>query len=103
MTTEEGRRAALDRAVAQQLAAGAVLESTTGTTAVLVMGKPVNHILHLILSVLTAGLWLIVWVILILTNHRRRIVLTVGEDGQVQQAIGPVAAQPAAPSGDGWR
>jgi hypothetical protein len=100
--TTDDRRAALDRAVAQQLAVGATLESTTGTTAVLLVGKPVNHLLHLILSVLTAGLWLIVWVILILTNKRRRLVLTVGENGLIEEAHGPVTAA-TPPAGDGWR
>lgn len=103
MATEEERRAALDRSVAQYLAGGSVLESTTGTTAVLVTGKPVNHILHLVLSLLTAGLWLIVWVVMILTNHRQRIVLTVGEDGVVRTASGPTPPPPSAPAGEGWR
>lgn len=32
--------------------------------------KTTNHILHLILSILTAGLWLIVWVIVAASNSR---------------------------------
>jgi hypothetical protein len=103
-TIEADRRVALDRALAPYLAGGATLESSTGTTAVVLVGKPVNHLLHLILSVLTAGLWLIVWVVLILSNKRQRLVFSVGENGEVQQVTGPVAPPPTpAASGDGWR
>ncbi len=53
--------------------------------AVLLNGKKVNHILHLTLSLLTVGLWLFVWVILVATNRRQRIVLMVNEQGQVER------------------
>lgn len=84
-------RAALDRAVAQELATGAQLESQTSTNAVLRRGKPVNHILHLILSVLTAGIWLIVWAILVATNKPQRIVLSLNEQGQVERTVATAA------------
>jgi hypothetical protein len=32
----------------------------------------VNHILHLLLSVLTAGFWAIVWIVLTIKTNRRR-------------------------------
>ena len=80
-------RAALDRAVATELAGGAELVSQAGTNAVLTKGKKVNHILHLILSVLTAGIWLIVWAILVATNKPQRILLTVNDQGQVERSI----------------
>ena len=37
--------------------------------------KNTNHILHLILSLLTMGLWLIVWLIVAISNnsHNKRI------------------------------
>jgi hypothetical protein len=78
---------ALDRAVANELAGGASLVSQAGTSAVLTAGRPVNHILHLILSVLTAGLWLFVWVALVLTNKKQRIVLTMDANGQVSKTV----------------
>ena len=87
MATDAERRAALDARIARELAAGASLESQTGYNAVLVAGKKVNHILHLILSVLTAGIWLIVWALLVLTNKRRRTVLFVNEDGVVESTV----------------
>ena len=85
MTVEA--RAALDRAVANELASGAELESQAGTNAVLLKGKKVNHVLHAILSLLTAGFWLIVWLLLVATNKRKRIVLWVNERGEVERSI----------------
>jgi len=80
-------RATLDRAVAAELAAGAELQSQAGTNAVLLKGKKVNHILHAILSLLTAGLWLIVWLILVMTNKTQRIVLSMNEQGQLERSV----------------
>jgi hypothetical protein len=52
------------------------VESQTEEMAVMVKGKRPNHVLHLILTVLTAGLWGIVWIILAITSHEDRMVLT---------------------------
>lgn len=45
--------------------------------------KTTNHILHVILTVLTGGLWLIVWGIIMLSNdsHNKRI------DKQINQIM----------------
>ncbi len=87
MVTESERRSALDARVARELADGATLESQAGYNAVLIKGKKVNHILHLILSILTAGIWLIVWLLLVITNKRQRIVLFVNEEGIVETTV----------------
>lgn len=92
MATDAVRRAALDARIARELADGATLESQSGYNAVLVKGKKVNHILHLILSVITAGFWLIVWAILVLTNRRQRIVLHANEAGVVEASVSQVGA-----------
>lgn len=80
-------RAVLDRAVANELASGAELESQAGMNAVLLKGKKVNHVLHAILSLITAGVWLIVWLLLVLTNKRQRIILSVNEHGTVDRTV----------------
>jgi hypothetical protein len=87
VATESVRRSALDARIARELAGGATLESQTGHNAVLVKGKKVNHILHLILSLITAGFWLIIWLLLVLTNKRQRIVLFVNEEGVVETTV----------------
>lgn len=35
-------------------------------------GKPVNHTLHAIISIFSCGLWLIVWLILSLTQRKQQ-------------------------------
>lgn len=78
---------ALNQAVQNEILSGAELESQTSTMAVLIKGKKVNHVLHLVLSLITAGLWLIVWLLLILTNKRQRVVLTLTESGGVERTV----------------
>ena len=78
-------RAALDRAIATEVASGAELVSQAGTNALLVTGNKFNFTLNLLLTVLTAGLWLIVWAILVATNKPQRVVLFVNERGHVER------------------
>ena len=61
------------------------IESVTPYTAVLVYGKPVNHVLHLLATVFLCGLWLPVWIIVAATGGERRRVLSVDACGNVTQ------------------
>lgn len=85
--TDADRRSALERAVTVELTRGGRLESQTSYNAVVLHGNKVNHILHLILSLLTAGLWLFVWLVLVLTNKQQRVVLSVDEAGGVLRTV----------------
>lgn len=78
----------LASAINQEQQAGGVLESQTATTAVIRYGKKTNHVLHAILSLLTAGLWLIVWLVLVVTRKQRRVFLLVNSDGSVSRTEG---------------
>ena len=51
------------------------VESESDTYTVLVHGQHPNHILHLLLSVFTLGLWIIVWVIIAATGGEERQVI----------------------------
>ena len=51
------------------------VESESDTYTVLVRGQRPNHILHLLLSVFTLGLWIIVWVIIAATGGEERQVI----------------------------
>lgn len=54
------------------------VESQSDFQAVLVQDRKVNHILHLVLSILTAGIWIIVWVFVVArSKDPKRKVLTV--------------------------
>lgn len=83
--TQEERKSRLSLAVRQEVAAGGRIESQTDYTAIVRHGKSVNHILHLILTLVTAGLWAIVWIIvsIVAASGRKAVSLTVDEYGQV--------------------
>ncbi len=49
----------------------------------MVLGKPVNHVLHAILTIFTCLLWGIVWLIVGLTGGEKRELLLVDEFGNV--------------------
>ena len=87
MTTEqkstEERRAILATQVQNAVGRGLRVDTQSDTMAVVVNGKPVNHILHLILSLVTLGLWLIPWGIMAIAGGERREMITVDEFGNV--------------------
>jgi hypothetical protein len=62
------------------------IESQSEYDAVIVIGRPVNHILHLLLSCVTFGLWLIVWLLAGLFGGERRVMISVNPDGDVNIA-----------------
>ena len=76
------RQAVLSTEIAQWVGRGYRVESQSEIQAVLVKGKPTNHVLHLLLSVFTLGLWLIVWLI-VGGQTFRRLVLNVARDGEI--------------------
>jgi hypothetical protein len=53
------------------------------SSAILVTGRPVNHVLHLLITVLTCGLWLIPWLVESWVGGERTIVLTLDDSGHV--------------------
>jgi hypothetical protein len=77
------RRQILSRHIQMAVAAGGRVESQSDDNAVIVKGKDVNHVLHVLISIFTCGLWLIVWLILIITGGEKRQLITVDEWGNV--------------------
>ena len=63
---------------------GARVESRGDYEAVIVRGQRCNHVLHLLLTLVTLGLWLIVWVLVAIMTGGQRALLTVDEYGQVE-------------------
>lgn len=57
------------------------VESQTDCYAIVVGGKPVNHILHLILSLVTFGIWIIVWLFMAAAGGETRYKISVDEYG----------------------
>jgi hypothetical protein len=62
------------------------IESVTPYTAVVVYGKPVNHVLHLLASVFLCGLWLPVWILVAVSGGEKRRVLSVDRCGNVSKS-----------------
>jgi hypothetical protein len=85
--TDEQRKEALAQAVANEVRSGWHVQSQTDYQAVLIKpGTKVNHLLHLILSLITLGVWLIVWVLITLLHKREhRKVVSVDLYGTVSR------------------
>lgn len=73
----------LAQAITREVASGYRVESQTDIQAVLVKGGKTNHVLHLILTLVTFGMWSIVWLIMWLVNRESRTILSVDDYGNV--------------------
>lgn len=80
----EERRARLDAAVANTVSGGWRVESRTDYQAVLVRGKNHSHLLHLVLTLVTLGLWLLVWIPLAIFGGEKRATMSVDAAGMVR-------------------
>ena len=82
MTPDE-RKQVLAQTIANTLARSERwrVESQSDYNAIVVKGSRPNHILHLILSIVTFGIWLIVWLIVALVLKEKRYLLTVNAYG----------------------
>ncbi|GEM_PF-1919838 len=50
----------------------------------IVMGrkKKVSHLWHLLLSIISAGLWVIIWIIMVIARKEERRIVEVADDGK---------------------
>lgn len=83
MLPVEQRTAALHSAVQSMAASGWVPLFVGETQATLRRGKRPNHVLHLLLSLVTVGLWVLVWAWLAIVKHERTVTLTVDAWGNI--------------------
>lgn len=84
---------ALQQAIVGATAQGWRLQSAGPTQAVMINGQTggTNHVLHLLLSLFTCGLWLIVWLCIVLfttENPQRSLLITVDAVGNVSYQQG---------------
>lgn len=81
------RQQILQNRLAQLLASGhGRIESMTPYAATLISGQKVNHILHLLISVFTFGVWLPVWFYISLSGGENRHVIAVDACGNINRA-----------------
>lgn len=85
LATPEQRRASLASGVASAVRGGWSVESQTEIQAVMVKpGTKVNHLLHLILTLVTVGLWVIPWILVTMLHKKtKHLVIAVDDYGRV--------------------
>jgi hypothetical protein len=81
--TGDERKVLLAQQLQTAAARGLRIESQSDFQAVLVEGKPVNHVLHAILTIFTCLLWGIVWAVIAATGGEKRQMVVVDEFGNV--------------------
>jgi hypothetical protein len=87
--SSDDRKANLDRALQLRGAQGWRIESRSDFQATIAKGEKINNTLHLILTLVTLGLWAIVWIIVAITGGIKRMMVTIDEYGNVvEQKLG---------------
>ncbi|MCY3778986.1 MAG: hypothetical protein OXG78_01635 [Chloroflexi bacterium] len=86
----EERKKILDQEILKHQTQGKRIESQIEFRVTLVRDKQINHVLHLILSVLTGGFWLLVWALVYFSAKDTRELLQVDEYGGIR--LTPVRA-----------
>ena len=81
--TDKERRQLLMAAVAAGVRQGGRVAYLGDFHAVLITGRPVNQTLHLLLTILTVGLWVIVWIALDIFGGEKPELLVVDEQGLI--------------------
>jgi hypothetical protein len=85
-TTERSdteRKSLLEKQVISYVSRGWRLDTQTDFAAVLSSGKRLNHILHLILSLVTFGFWIIFWIVMGLFNKIAITTVSVDKFGNI--------------------
>lgn len=83
--SSEDRKKSLEAFIISRVSQGWRLEGQTEYAVVLAYGKKPNHILHFLLSIVTLGFWLIVWIILGMSMTVKRRTFQVDDYGQIRQ------------------
>jgi hypothetical protein len=86
--TPEQRKAMLDSALNLYGAKGFRIENRSDYQATVSKGKETRHVLHIVLTVITLGAWLLVWIPLWLITGIRRRMVTIDDYGNtVEQKL----------------
>jgi len=81
----EERKAILDRGLSQAATRGWRIENRSDFQATIAKGKPVHHLLHLILTLVTLGAWAIVWILVAIFGGEKRQLVTVDDFGNITE------------------
>jgi len=81
LKSADERKEILGRAIHTQVAQGARVESQGDYQAILVKGHRPNHMLHLVLTIVTLGVWGFVWLGVIAFGGEKRMSASVDDWG----------------------
>ena len=81
--SDRNRREVLNRELQKYGAMGWRIETRSDYQATIAKGQQVSHVLHLLLTIFTLGLWLLIWALIGLFGGVKRWLLTVDEYGNV--------------------
>ena len=88
--TPQERDAILDQQVMAVASQGGRVETRTADAVVVATGKPVNHVLHLLLSLFVCTMWVPVWLIMAAVGGERRAAISVDPTGGVHRQQAPI-------------
>ena len=83
--TMEHRRNLLQREIVKYVNQGYQVQSSTDTQVVLSKKKKIRLITHILIALLTAGIWLIVPLIQIINRKQNTIILSVDQFGNIRK------------------
>lgn len=81
--TEDQRKGVFASRLQEAVQHGWRVQSQTDYQASLAKGHRTNHVLHLILTIVTFGLWGFVWIVLAVTNKEKHRMLAIDEYGRI--------------------
>jgi hypothetical protein len=88
MVTRADRSQTLEAEVEYFVARGWRLRSKNPANAELVKGQPISHGLHIFFSIATVGLWLLVYIPLLIFGGEKHKHISVDEQGRVSMVDG---------------
>jgi hypothetical protein len=83
--SETDRKATLDHALQDLGRRGWRIENRSDHQATIAKGQRVHHLLHFFLTLFTLGVWLLVWVPLMMFGGVKRKVVLVDEAGVIRE------------------
>lgn len=86
LAAPETRKSRLEAYISNCVAHGWRVESQAEFSATLAKGNRTNHILHLILTIITLGVWAIVWILVALLGGEKRMAVRIDENGETQKS-----------------
>jgi hypothetical protein len=86
----EERAEILDQHLIAMTGTNGRVETHSAASAVVVNGKPVNHVLHLLLSLFCCGWWVPVWLALVALGGERRTTVSVDQYGRIGHQRAPM-------------